>query len=142
MRLHLAQVEEDDQLDITPMIDVIFLLVLFFMVTSTFIEEAKVFKMILPRAETPTTVAREDADSISLTVDGQLFFRQGSAKEEEIPDLSSLVERLQTQGSPRPVIVRCDARCEYRRFVEIKNALRQAGVETVFEEVEVSHGSQ
>ena len=103
---------------------------------------AKVFKMILPRAETPTTVAREDADSISLTVDGQLFFRQGSAKEEEIPDLSSLVERLQTQGSPRPVIVRCDARCEYRRFVEIKNALRQAGVETVFEEVEVSHGSQ
>ena len=35
MRLHLAQVEEDDQLDITPMIDVTFLLLIFFMVTST-----------------------------------------------------------------------------------------------------------
>jgi biopolymer transport protein ExbD len=142
MKIRLAQVEEDDQLDITPMIDVIFLLVLFFMVTSTFIEEAKVFKMLLPRADNPTTVAREDADSISLTVEGQLFFRQGSAKEKEIKDLAALVEQLRTQDRTRPVIIRCDARCEYRQFVEVKNALRLAGVEIIFEEVEVGHASQ
>ncbi|MDA1017939.1 MAG: biopolymer transporter ExbD [Planctomycetota bacterium] len=141
MRIRLNLTEEDDELDITPMIDVIFLLVLFFMVTSTFIEEAKVYKMILPRADSPTTVAREDADSISLTVDGQLYFRQGTGKEDEIADLSVLVERLQNAEPPRPVIIRCDERCEYRQYVEIKNALRQAGVETVFEEVEVSHAA-
>ena len=137
MKIRLAEIEEEDQIDLTPMIDCIFLLVLFFMVTSTFIEEAKVFQMVLPRAENPSTVAREDADSISLTIDGKYFLRQGTAKEEEIEDLTVLVERLQQRDEVRPVIIRCDARCEYRQFVEIKNALRQANVETIFEEVEV-----
>ena len=62
-------------------------------------------------------------------------------KEEEIADLGILVERLQQAGQRRPVIIRCDARCEYRQFVEVKNALRQAGVETIFEEVEVRDAS-
>ncbi len=139
MRIRLAAVQQDqdDEMDITPMIDVIFLLVLFFMVTSTFIEEAKVFQMILPQAETPETVSRDQANSVSLTVEGKYFFRRGTEKEKEIDDLIALVEQLQAADSPRPVIIRCDARCEYRQFVEIKNALRQAGVETIFEEVEV-----
>ena len=139
MRVRLAQVQQDqdDELDITPMIDVIFLLVLFFMVTSTFIEEAKVFQMILPQADVPQTVSRDEADSVSLTIDGQYYFRRGTEKEQEIDDLSVLVEQLRAADPPRPVIIRCDARCEYRQFVQIKNALRQAGVETIFEEVEV-----
>lgn len=137
MKLQLPEVIEDDEIDITPMIDCVFLLVLFFMVTSTFIEEAKVFKMTLPTADAPDTVARDQADSVSLTVDGQLFFRDGTAEESELANLTLLVERLKARKEPRPVIIRCDGRCEYRQFVEIKNALRLAGVETIFEEVEV-----
>ena len=117
------------------------LLVLFFMVTSTFIEEAKVFQMILPQADSPTTVARDQADSVSLTIDGKYFFRRGTEKEAEVADLGVLLEELRS-GERRPVIIRCDARCEYRQFVEIKNALRQAGVETIFEEVEVRDVTQ
>ena len=142
MKLRLAQTEpEDDQIDITPMIDCIFLLVLFFMVTSSFIEEAKVFKIILPKADKPVTVAREDADSISLTVDGEYFFRDAAA-EEQIDDLTVLIERLKQRddaNKDRPVIIRCDARCEYQQFVQVKNALKLAGIETIFEEVEVRH---
>ena len=78
---------------------------------------------------------------ISLTVDGKYYFRQGTQKEEEIEDLSVLVTRLDERDEPRPVIIRCDARVEYRQFAEIKNALRQARVETIFEEVEVRDDS-
>lgn len=142
MKLRIEHTEpEEDDIDITPMIDCVFLLVLFFMVTSSFIEEAKVFKIVLPKADHPITVARDQADSISVTVDGEYFFRDASG-EAKIDNLEVLVEKLRERGEAqksRPVIIRCDARCEYRQFVEVKNALKLAGVETFFEEVEVQH---
>ena len=57
MRLRLLRQEAQEGIDLTSMIDVVFLLVIFFMVTTTFIEEAKVYKINLPRAERPTTVS-------------------------------------------------------------------------------------
>lgn len=137
MKLRVASAEQGptDEIDITPLVDVIFLLVLFFMFTSSFIEEAKVFKIVLPKADEPLTVARDDADVISVTVDGEYYFRGVKPEQEEIKDLPKLIERLGERPNPRPVIVRCDARCEYRDFVQVKNALKLAGVETIFEEV-------
>jgi len=137
MKLRVASAEQGstDEIDITPLVDVIFLLVLFFMFTSSFIEEAKVFKIVLPKADEPLTVARDDADVVSLTVDGEYYFRGVKPEQEEIKDLPKLIERLGERPNSRPVIVRCYARCEYRDFVQVKNALKLAGVETIFEEV-------
>ena len=42
----------------------------------------------------------------------------------------------------RPVIIRCDARCEYQQFIQVKNVLKLAGIETIFEEVEVRHDNR
>ncbi|MDP6119116.1 MAG: biopolymer transporter ExbD [Planctomycetota bacterium] len=141
MRLRLAETDqsEGDDLDITPMIDVVFLLILFFMLTSTFIEESKVFKIVLPKADEPQTITRDDVDSISITVDGEYFFRTG-ADDEQLPDLETLLDKLQQRPadqSQRPVIIRCDARCEYSQFMQVKNVLKLAGINTIYEEVEV-----
>ena len=140
MRLRLLRQEAQEGIDLTSMIDVVFLLVIFFMVTTTFIEEAKVYKINLPRAERPTTVSRDDTHSLSVTVDGKIFLKVDQ-KEEEMSSLEQVVEALRAKkeeaGELLPVILRCDARCEYAVYVQSKNALRMAGVEMVFEEVEV-----
>jgi biopolymer transport protein ExbD len=139
MKLRLANAEtESDDIDITPLIDVIFLLVLFFMLTTTFIEEAKVFQIVLPKADTPSIVSRDDTDSVSLTVNDEIYFRSATGDDEKIDNLELLVVKLsEREGSARkrPVIIRCDARCTYQQFVTVKNALKLAGVETIFEEV-------
>ena len=139
MRLRLLRQEAQEEIDLTSMIDVVFLLVIFFMVTTTFIEEAKVYKINLPRAERPTTVSRDDTHSLSVTVDGRIYLKVDQ-KEEEMTSLEEVVEALRAKkeaGELLPVILRCDARCEYTIYVQAKNALRMAGVEMVFEEVEV-----
>lgn len=135
MKLRLAQVEsEDDEIDITPMIDCVFLLLLFFMLTSSFIEEANVFKIMLPKAAQPSKVSRDKADFVSVTVEGKYFFG-----DEELEHLDVLLEKLKARDATkdRPVVIRCDARCEYQQFMQVKNVLKLAGVETIFEEVEV-----
>jgi biopolymer transport protein ExbD len=136
MKLRLAAADrDDDDIDITPMIDCVFLLLLFFMLTSSFIEEASVLRIVLPRADDPVKVSRDDADFVSLAVDGQVFFG-----DEPLEHLEALAEKLAARAGDRrsrPVVIRCDARCEYRQFMQVKNVLKSAGVETLFEEVEV-----
>ena len=142
MKLKIAQTESQEGVDITSMIDVVFLLVIFFMVTSTFIEEAKVYKIELPRAKKPETVSRDDTHMLSVTGDGKIFLKI-DAKEEEYETFEQVVAKLkefkdkQEDQKLLPVILRVDTHCEYSVYVQAKNALRLAGAERIFEEVEV-----
>jgi biopolymer transport protein ExbD len=130
--------DDDDELDLTPMIDCVFQLILFFMLTSSFIDEAKGFAVTLPQADQATTIAREKIDSITVTVDGRYTFRSGTHPEKPVKDLEELLHELRGRDAAsrqRAVIIRCDARCEYQQFIRVKNVLKLAGVETIFEEV-------
>ncbi|MBN1809217.1 MAG: biopolymer transporter ExbD [Planctomycetes bacterium] len=140
MKLRILQAETEEGVDLTSMLDVVFLLVIFFMVTSTFIEEAKVYKITLPKAEAPETVSRDNTFTLSVTLDGTIYLKADDA-EQELSGFEQVVSRLKAlkdEGRELPpVILRCDARCEYTTYVQAKNALRLAGVDMVFEEVEV-----
>lgn len=141
MKTRLPEFDEDE-VDLTPMIDCVFQLILFFMLTSSFIEEAKVYKISLPKSDKPLTVAREKTDSVTVTVNGELYYRD-VAGERRLENVEALMQKLSKRTGAdreRPVIIRCDARCEYRQFMQVKNALKLAGVETIFEEVEVRSG--
>ncbi|MBM3997623.1 MAG: biopolymer transporter ExbD [Planctomycetes bacterium] len=141
MKLRLAEQLEEDDIDITPMLDCIFLLVLFFMVTASFVEEAQAFKITLPRADQATRIAAGDADSISVTADGRYFLRQRSGDPKPLTNLEEFLTKLKEDKGvgQRPFILRADAKCEYQQIMQVKNVLKLAGVETIFEEVEVRH---
>ena len=140
MKLRIAQTESQEGIDITSMIDVVFLLVIFFMVTSTFIEEAKVYKIELPRAEKPETVSRDNTHMLSVTGDGKIFLKIDTT-EDELENFEQVVQKLkeykEKQEELLPVILRVDTHCEYSVYVQAKNALRLAGAKLIFEEVEV-----
>ena len=140
MKIRMIQNEREEGIDITSLIDVVFLLVIFFMVTSTFIEESKVYKITLPRAEKPVTVSRDNTHTLSLTVDGKIYLKMETA-EEELETLEDVVKRFQARRVEEkeilPVLLRVDAHLEYSAYVQAKNALRLAGAKLIFEEVEV-----
>jgi biopolymer transport protein ExbD len=135
MKMRLIETEgDDDEIDITPMIDCVFLLVLFFMVTWSLAEDAQLTEMKLAQAEVTRKIPRDQIDVLSITEDGKFHFAG-----KPLANLEELVNQLKAQGSERakPVAIRCDARCPYQFFVQAKNAVRLAGIETIFEEIEV-----
>jgi len=91
MRLDLPPLDEDDEIDITPMIDCVFLLVLFFMVTSSFLDEPTM-------APVPYTIAAAGPGdkTYTLAVEGTYLLRDGTT-EEEIATLAELVERVRAE---------------------------------------------
>ena len=134
MKLRMVEPEgDDDEIDITPMIDCVFLLVLFFMVTWSLAEDAQLTEMKLAQAEATKKIPRDQIDVLSITEEGK-FYLAG----QPLGNLEELIQQLKNQGDrAKPIVIRCDARCPYQHFVQAKNAVRVAGVDTIFEEIEV-----
>lgn len=145
MKLRMIFPTDSDDIDLTALIDCIFLLVLFFMVTSSFIEESQAFKVELPRADNPEVIPQAETVTVGLTLDNRYFLREGTKEPVPMADLEEVLGWLkehEVKHKQTSVIVRCDARSEYQQYVQIVNMLKVAGIERYFQEVEIANDSK
>lgn len=132
---HLEE-QEDPHLDIAPLIDVSFLLLIYFLVTSTMQPKEGDLDITFPATQTDQVdVPPVDPLSIHLREDGVILAGVGGAEEELEADITSrraprLLEKLReyksvadTSGSTPFVVVRADDGAKQQRFIDIVNAL-------------------
>lgn len=115
---------EKGHLDIAPLIDVVFLLLIFFMLTSSFIFQPGI-KINLPKALTSEVIQRENL-IIVITEDNSLHINERRVGEEE---LSSRL-KIAAQES-RPILIKADRRSSLGRVVEIWDLCRVEGVQKI-----------
>lgn len=109
----------DAEIDLTPLIDVIFMLLLFFILASTFSEP--VLEVMLPSAETAAPL-KEDPARLVLTIDADgLLHQQG------VPVDLSVLPRLLAEHVEGPVELRVDRAAPFDAFVGVMDPLRAAG---------------
>ncbi len=110
--------------DLTPLIDTVFLLLIFFMVSTSFAAIRYGIKVDLPTA----TTAREKVEEniiISITRDNRIYLGEKWVKEEDLVNL--LRERLTTYKKDI-VIINADEETRHGRVVEVMDLVRQAGI--------------
>jgi biopolymer transport protein ExbD len=109
------------RLDLTPLIDVVFQLLVFFMLTSSFAHPA--MKLMLPTAS-----ARETIDPQQLVVsvdrDGKVFVNTDLV---EIDALKRVLEQKLAGMEKKQVNFRGDGQMHYQRFVQVMDIAKQAG---------------
>lgn len=127
MKLRSLRLESQPKLMIIPMIDIIFFLLVFFMMSTLYMVEQRTIPVNLPQvASAQADVSRSVA--ISVTPEGRVLFEQ-----EEIP-LELLKRRVQvelTKGSDPVFVLRADRRAEYGKVVAVLDELKLAGVQRV-----------
>lgn len=113
-------------IDIAPLVDVVFLLVIFFAVSTTFLETSGL-KLELP-SSTATTEREVHEIAVFLTADGRLSF-QG----EEIgpEDLDSRLRSVLEESDRKIVVLRADTGTPHGKVVEIMDTIRHAGAEAL-----------
>jgi len=113
-------------IDIAPLVDVVFLLVIFFAVSTTFLETSGL-KLDLPTSK--STAEREARGlSVSLAADGSLEFDGEVIQVERLPELL----RAALEGRERKVVVlRADAATPHGRVVELMDVIKGAGAEAL-----------
>ncbi len=112
------------QIDIAPLVDVIFQLLIFFMLTSSFIVPSAV-RVNLPKAVTSQMVRTR---TVEIVVSGEnVIYLDGRVV--NIRELKSIFERLAARS--QPLLIKADRRAQLGRVVEIWDMAREFGLSQV-----------
>ena len=115
--------------NMTPLVDVVLLLLLFFMVTTQF-GVLPGLKMLLPPvdAESRVRVQASERLELSITAEGDIVFE---SQPTSLPGLSGLLNRVGAAGDEVVVVVSADQGVPYGRIVRVMDTLRLAGFNRV-----------
>lgn len=118
--------EEENQVDLTPMLDVVFIMLIFFIVTSTFVKEAGV-DVTRPDAET-ASVAESNSVQIGITAANQIFFEK---REIDARAVRANVEKALAENPGAAVIIVADRNSNTSALIEVMDQARLAGATSV-----------
>jgi biopolymer transport protein ExbD len=115
-------------LELTPMIDVVFLLMIFFLVASKLEEADRIIDVVLPKASAAKPLTSQPAEFIiNIDRDGDYY---AGAKPVTLPELCALLVQAAADNPGRQqVIVRADENTLHKFVVGAMNACVQAGIE-------------
>lgn len=114
-------------LDLTPMVDVVFLLIIFFMVSTTFITLESGLPVELPDAQT-SVAEPSNLPTVTVNKDGAIYFGGGQVTEGQ---LAQLVRDELIASGQTTVVLRADREVPHGTAVRIMDLLKQAGAQRI-----------
>lgn len=125
MRKFLSSANDDQEatVDITPMLDVVFIMLIFFIVTATFVKQSGI-EVNQPQAS--TAVVQEKANIlIAIDADNRVWINR---REVDIRALRPNIERLHAENPKGSVVIQADRDSINEVLVQVMDASRKAGV--------------
>jgi biopolymer transport protein ExbD len=114
-----------NEINVTPMVDVMLVLLIIFMVITPMLSKGVSVDMVRTRNPIAMDEAdKEDAVLVAVTRDGQAFLGTRKVTNEE---LQTQVSDQVSSRIDKTVYLKCDARSNYERVVEVVNLIRASG---------------
>ena len=123
---------EDPEVNLTPLIDVVFLMLIFFMVSTTFVEEANI-QVSLPAASAQPAARAAEPIEVTVNQQGTYFLDNEPLRDNREETLrQALRQRLKGgDASERQLVIRADERTEHLHIVTALDAAGRAGIHRV-----------
>ena len=118
--------EEEAGIDITPMLDVVFIMLIFFIVTASFIKETGI-DVNRPQAATAVKKARANI-LIAIDANNDIWIDR---RQIDIRSVRPNIERLHAENPQGSVIIQADKESKTDTLIQVMDASRQAGVYNV-----------
>lgn len=125
MKLHSQGVEEPD-VNLTPLIDVVFLLLIFFMVSTTFNKESEL-SIELPDASGEVSERQKLQVEVSIDADGNYAINNERIINSQISTLKAAIAKVAGDKRDIPLIISADGRASHQSVVAAMDAARQLG---------------
>ena len=129
MRRRFTPEDEEAQIDLTPMLDVVFIMLIFFIVTASFVKE---FGIDVRRPEKSTEEPDKKAKNIliSITGTGQIFFN----RQPRVIDIGSVranIERFIAANPEAAVVIQAEEGAKVGLYTQVHEAAQLAGVASI-----------
>ncbi len=123
MRRRRATQDEEAEINITPMLDVVFIMLIFFIVTASFVKESGI-DVNRPDAATATVKERGNI-LVAITDNNQIWIDR---RQVDVRSVRANIERLHAENPQGAVVIQADENSKNGLLVQVMDAARQAGV--------------
>ncbi|WP_207061093.1 biopolymer transporter ExbD [Motiliproteus sp. SC1-56] len=120
------QTSEEVSVNLTPLIDVVFLLLIFFMVSTTFTRETHL-KIDLPKASGQEAESQVRIVDISITAEGQYAVNGDTLVNAQLSTLKKAISKAARNDKDVPLVITADASSPHQSVVTAMDAAGQLG---------------
>jgi len=117
---------EEVGVNLTPLIDVVFLLLIFFMVSTTFKKETHI-NLNLPEAEGEQVTAENKQIEIVISASGEYAINERALINDEFETLRAAIKKVGEGDTELPVIISADGKAPHQAVVNAMDAAGQLG---------------
>lgn len=122
-----ASDRDEPDLNLTSLIDVVLLLLIFFMVSTTFVDESRI-EIQLPQASTEAPPERQsDPIEVTVTASGEYRVNGKTLLNNSATTLSAAISKLAGDARDNPVTIRADARTTHQSVVTAMDVVGRLG---------------
>ena len=126
MRKRRNKGEEESEVNMTPMLDVVFIMLIFFIVTASFVKESGID---VNRPDAATSEKKERGNIlVAISETGQIWIDK---RQVDPRALRANIERLHAENPQGAVIIQADEESKNKLLVQVMDAARLAGVDNV-----------
>lgn len=121
---------DESNVDLTPMLDVVFILLIFFVVTATFLSETAIDAASTPNSDAPPQDPQEDEKKnilVELGANNDIILN-GEPRPVLLSQMRSNIDRLKAENPAATLIVKPHNRSNVQTLVAVMDAARQAGI--------------
>lgn len=130
MNLRRGRRSYEPEINLTPLIDVVFLLLIFFMVTTTFVHETGL-EITLPEADTETTESPPELLEISIDEGGEYYVAGEALINRQLETLTSAIRQVLAEKELSGVVIRADADAPHKAVVRAMEGVGKLGISRV-----------
>ncbi len=127
-RKHIASIKvetEENEINLTPMLDVVFIMLIFFIVTATFIRETSI-EANRPDQQESVPVVQEDGAILIIIDNNDDIWMNGLVIDDRA--VRPNIQRLHAENPDRPVVIQAEPNSSAEKLVTVMDASRQADV--------------
>ena len=119
----LRKKQDDPKVDLTPMVDVVFLLLIFFMISTTFIETPGI-TIKLPQSSSEVVVKTPEEIKVYLSKAGKIVHKD---QEMSVEQLASLLLSYRGKAAEMTFLLLADRESRHGKVVQVMDLAREAG---------------
>jgi biopolymer transport protein ExbD len=126
VRIRDRQLHDEPEISLIPLIDVVLVLIIFFVVTTTF-DARSTLQLQLPKADGQAGQTQGKRLSVLINAEGRYFVGDNEVLRTDIDALKQAIREASGGDTNQPVLLRADARVPYQAVVTAQDALGQLG---------------
>ncbi len=126
MRRRRIKAADDSQIDMTPMLDVVFIMLIFFIVSTSFVRESGV-EVNRPNAATATAQSKSGI-FVAIKDNGEIYIDR---KQVDVQRVRASLERLLAEQGEVGLVIQADQDTRHGVVVKVMDAARDAGIRQI-----------